>query len=534
LKSSTSYYGSDGGGKVFIQASSIAINGSISANGDVGGSLSGSGAGGSIRIETDTLKGSGIISANGGSGSPSGYAGGGGRVAIYTNDISGFDIQNVSANGYGAGTVYLADTKGYRELRVKGQSPNCVSYTPVPALADTGMIVKLGNYGRLQVNGDCKVTTIESSNYSELKIEGKSQMHHMFYNGGGLIELVDTLSLDTCVFDSNTTLTQKTMTANRIYRVAVIASYFELKNGSKIDVTGKGYPRGCSINEQISNNYFRGGSHAGIGKSSVFSVYDSYLEPEYAGAGGGSISMGAAGGGIVRLIANKVICNGKILANGATDYYGDGAGGSIWINAESVDGTGSFQANGGNFNYPGGGGYIAIDLCNVSQTLVNQSTVTGYVNGSIYLNCAGAGPIVEITNYQAATHPCVAETPAVLDVDNDGHPEIALTVFNEVRVYNGNGTLRWNKKINIGEYYGSAFATSDGKLNTVSAFEYFNNGKMDVLFQTIDSLYIFQRNDGKILFQDGLYNYGQSVSCPVLQILTMIIVQKLLLLVTGF
>ncbi len=113
-----------------------------------------------------------------------------------------------------------------------------------------------------------------------------------------------------------------------------------------------------------------------------------------------------------------------------------------------------------------------------------------------------------------STHPCVAEQPAVLDVDNDGHPEIALNVFNEVRVYNGNGSLQWNKKVNI-ELGANAYATGDGRLGSVSSFDYNNDSKMDVLYQSVDTFYIFRGTDGEVLFKQALANGGPSTSLPV-------------------
>lgn len=121
--------GGTGGGLARITATTIQLDGTISANaGGTSGSgfaPRGAGSGGGIRIDTSTLMGSGSISANGGnhtgSQSSGGGAGGGGRIAIYYENISGFSLANISARGGpasgsdvfregGAGTIYLRDT----------------------------------------------------------------------------------------------------------------------------------------------------------------------------------------------------------------------------------------------------------------------------------------------------------------------------------------------------------------------------------------------------------------------------------------
>jgi hypothetical protein len=74
--------GGDGGGRIFIQAEDILLNGVIRANGgESAGAAAGDGSGGTVRIQTESLDGTGIIEANGG-GNNSGVGGGGGRIAV--------------------------------------------------------------------------------------------------------------------------------------------------------------------------------------------------------------------------------------------------------------------------------------------------------------------------------------------------------------------------------------------------------------------------------------------------------------------
>ena len=116
---------SKGGGQVRIEASSLVVDGLISANGEAGNNA---GAGGGIHLAVSTLSGSGQIRANGGTSSTTSTSyssGGGGRVSIYSDDRSGF-TGSVQARGgargsniAGAGTVYFKDTsQDYGHLRI--------------------------------------------------------------------------------------------------------------------------------------------------------------------------------------------------------------------------------------------------------------------------------------------------------------------------------------------------------------------------------------------------------------------------------
>ncbi|HEX2966674.1 MAG TPA: hypothetical protein VHO84_12860, partial [Syntrophorhabdaceae bacterium] len=104
--------GGDGGGRIFINAGSIALDGAITANGaQSGGSASGSGSGGTVNIHTGTLTGSGVIKANGGTNE---CPGSGGRIAIIHTGNMTLPQENVTTSGavgaYGsssAGTVYI-------------------------------------------------------------------------------------------------------------------------------------------------------------------------------------------------------------------------------------------------------------------------------------------------------------------------------------------------------------------------------------------------------------------------------------------
>ena len=105
--------GGSGGGLLFIEATSLLVDGVIAANGaGGGGSASGSGSGGTINIAVGTLAGAGSIHADGGL---AGAAGGGGRVRIRYSGANSLPPANILARGgqgqfgtpAGAGSVVL-------------------------------------------------------------------------------------------------------------------------------------------------------------------------------------------------------------------------------------------------------------------------------------------------------------------------------------------------------------------------------------------------------------------------------------------
>jgi hypothetical protein len=103
--------GGRGGGAVRIIASSLIVNGVLSANGAEGNMPgSGGGSGGSIFITADSFGGTGAISANGGAGLFSdeflGGGGSGGRIAIYLDNEDG-DSYSGTITSFGG--IFSAD-----------------------------------------------------------------------------------------------------------------------------------------------------------------------------------------------------------------------------------------------------------------------------------------------------------------------------------------------------------------------------------------------------------------------------------------
>ena len=110
--------GGNGGGLLRVQATTLALDGVIAADGGEGlGGTAAGGAGGGIRLDVGTLSGTGSIHADGGAGDDDLNecgGGGGGRIAIHYTNAASFDFARVQARGGvgvgqhgGAGTVFL-------------------------------------------------------------------------------------------------------------------------------------------------------------------------------------------------------------------------------------------------------------------------------------------------------------------------------------------------------------------------------------------------------------------------------------------
>lgn len=155
-------------------------------------------------------------------------------------------------------------------------------------------------------------------------------------------------------------------------------------DGSKIDVSGRGYPNASGPGAGIPKPGCGGvgGGHGGVGGQGHCGPgqpggisYGSATEPTEFGSGGGhfpGFGLGGYGGGCVRLIVGGTLqfVGGSILADGLSALNaGGGAGGSIWIKASAITGAGTIRAKGGdqgttnNSGGGGGGGRVSVSAC---------------------------------------------------------------------------------------------------------------------------------------------------------------------------
>jgi len=115
---------SNGGGRVWITANALIVEGVIAANGADGytepaNCASHGGGGGSVWIQTGSLDGDGLIMANGGAGGPThadSGGGGGGRLRVEYETLGTFDLANATALGGSGGRPGGGGTALFQQL----------------------------------------------------------------------------------------------------------------------------------------------------------------------------------------------------------------------------------------------------------------------------------------------------------------------------------------------------------------------------------------------------------------------------------
>jgi hypothetical protein len=183
--------------------------------------------------------------------------------------------------------------------------------------------------------------------------------------------------------------------SNRVY---VVCSNLMIEPSGSIFADALGYRSSVTTvsgpgKGNSSGSRATGGSHGGLGGPCAVApaaVYGDTNAPTTPGSTGGyghndGGTYAGNGGGAIRIVADKVVVNGSISANGGNSgtYGGGGSGGSIYITCNSFTGTGGIvRARGGNAALSdcgdGGGGRMAIECSNfVHPVGVSFSVSTG-------------------------------------------------------------------------------------------------------------------------------------------------------------
>jgi len=445
--------GDKGGGAIKLNATTITINGNISANSDSVSNIleGGGGSGGSIWIIAENLTVSGSISANGIEGESFGGGGGGGRIAIYSNTInimgsigniggavgpsggtagsagsifinatnSITSTGNVTATGYNGTNTTLNFTSNSFTLRgiynVSSQvSPDgnitlekkdgeyCLDIDTGGAVFDPGYSLA-GSGCSICDEGDelttCNITAAHNLGDGTLF----SANNLIIKNGGSLMNATTNCSGTNhgCGFiidlDGNLTiLSGGNITAGN---VTIIAENVIVNSSAEIYVDGLGWLRNYGPGCPLESGY-HGASHGGDGASSLKdwqnSSYGSYTEPVSFGSGGNysNTDNGRDGGGVIKINATgTVTINGTVTADGQGSGYANGAGGSIWIIANSLAGSGSITSDGGQGSRGGGAGGGRVSISYTSSTYTGNFSVAGGGPGSSNANVGEPGTL---------------------------------------------------------------------------------------------------------------------------------------------
>ncbi|MEA3430518.1 MAG: hypothetical protein U9R08_04560, partial [Nanoarchaeota archaeon] len=216
--------GGNGGGMIYLNATFLEVNGTISSDGESGANYgarrgcdydsrdgSGGGSGGSILIDAQTIRGNGSITSNGGIGgtgaySYNGYAGGGGRIAIYYNNTY-FTGDYISRSGSwgkiaeyispygGAGTIYIKGSESEDEyLIIDNQGYNSERETPLP--------------------NDLTIYNLSIERGAELTIDNETTLNATYLNGSGTLNLFGTLDANNFINSEMSELTIQNYNGN--------------------------------------------------------------------------------------------------------------------------------------------------------------------------------------------------------------------------------------------------------------------------------------------------------------------------------
>ena len=429
---STGYYTRGGaGGSVWITVEgSVSGNGSITANGGASeNGAQGSGGGGAIAIEYGTTLDPALeanLRALGGSRDREGGAG-----SIYLKGPASVYGDLVLDNGsvVGGSTVLPSIGTGAALAGSGGATLVTDRATDIPAYF-VGHWIEIrnpagalkGTWRIAEVNGTTAV--LEAGGSAPTVAEGDTWQGVYRFDNYSVVGNVPVTSPDPIRVGGTQEINgsvqvREIVAGNLILRSGAVLTHpysndannpeslsieltgtLTIEAGALIDVTARGFNRQVTYPGETTASGSGGGSHIGQGGSSSGTTYGSIYRPQENGAGGANTSDGDRGGGVVRIVANELVLNGEIRANGqgSTGYYTrGGAGGSVWITLTGgISGDGRVEARGGaseNGNQgSGGGGAVAIEHGGASGTVIENSRTWGgnhHVRGgagSIYVH----------------------------------------------------------------------------------------------------------------------------------------------------
>ncbi len=447
--------GGDSGGAVRITASGdVVVEGVVSADGTKGGATyvgGGGGSGGSILILCRTLSGNGTLRTNGGDGGESGSgAGAGGRIAIHYDAnrqaaISPKPVLAVTARpgsfGRAAdiGSLFFADATLLSETlgpAIAGQIWGVTDWAPAALtvsntwirFAEEGVTINVAGDARISgvgarlelgggftwanralfsINSDLVGPTFTVGGNLVLTTGGALAVYaaQTNYPGGGVCGADVTVAGDLSIAANSWLQPYAHPTNGGSPRISVRGLTVAATGGINADAAG--YLGGSGSNKQgygpgggpSSTGYSAAGGHGGRGGRGSNTLLGGAVHgradtPVEAGSGGGSGGRyGGAGGGVVWIeVAEDVLINGTLTANGEKPTFyidGGGAGGGVFIRCRTIAGGGVIRALGGDGATTtscggGGGGRIAVHYDTAAQAAIP-------VPGLTFSTSVGAG-----------------------------------------------------------------------------------------------------------------------------------------------
>lgn len=401
--------GGSGGGAVKISATSLVMDGTISARSN---SL---GSGGSIWLNiTNQIQGisSGSVTVANDSSS-----GSGGRIAVYAASSTYAGKYYARSSTGGAGTIYTnigSQANGVLTVDNQGaQAPQSTPEMSSGAVTYDDFHVDQGGMYEIPTTSTLTLTSLPASssssfpgnivvkggfnvpnnttltNYRLILADATYSDQNPVVGSASTIELRNSdpntvWNIQTLVINSGGTLTHTANTTTDTYVTNVNATTsITVNTGGSIDASKKGYSVGNGPGKGTTGI---GAGHGGYGygaNATYGNPYGSITQPFESGSGGAN---SGTGGGRVKITTPSFTNNGTVLANGSGSGFSGsaaGAGGSIWIDATTISGTGSMSATGGN-DRGASGGRIALyyDTNTMSGAVSMYSADTSFRGGA--------------------------------------------------------------------------------------------------------------------------------------------------------
>ena len=442
------------GGAIWVEvAGKTILDGKITAEGiHVKTQWDGfSGSGGAVYLKTKALEGAGTISgsADAGKASSNDKSGAGGRVAVELteSELTAFPAANITAyssiasyeNLGGAGTVYVRSPEkpnGILYLRDRSNKYGLYNYRPkVSQVTDIpkGQTWKLdgivfGANSILRVPADATLELVNGLG-SITSTTGSSLRDSGLYVDGGSLVLPegDQTIAGTWTFQARGATIDRNVTVANGGAIGSLGFFVNsMSSLQRCDLTVTGdltVDFGASISASYggyiaASASMPGGTaiscHGGQNAQSAGNcAYDSFFNPNEAGAYGNDVGRYNVGGGVVKLVVGGTLTlNGVATAKPGCDSSRPGAAGTINITAARLEGTGSINADGnsreyydssmaGKYNTYGasGGGRVAVRLtgsgAEFTTEWISKITARGVASnvGDKQANSSSAGSV---------------------------------------------------------------------------------------------------------------------------------------------
>lgn len=360
-----------GGGAIKLSVSgSCRIDGRLSADGTYTGAANARGAaGGSLWIQAESLEGTGVISACGSSGTGGSIAGGGGGRIDISETVNHFTGELLVLGGTWTAQNTLRGLPGTIVFPTSGSTLTVTNFVPYTNIALGGGI----SLSNVLVNPGITLWLGASSNdpvyaFDSLVVTGT-------VSATGQVIAIGNVSQPN--FESGGAITNP-----HGIGVAIEARSLIIHRYGVLHADGEGFGGGTGPGRSLATG--NGGSHGGfggwyIGAAEPLSPYGALAEPTSLGSGG---NAGSPGGGAIKLdIAEELVINGRLSADGRVSgaNNGGGAGGSLWVRAPVLQGSGMISASGapGISTSHGGGGGGRIDISETVNNFAGDIRVWG-------------------------------------------------------------------------------------------------------------------------------------------------------------